>query len=221
MEENRDTTVIVRVEKDEQQSRRYQIYFEHAAPLNVHEDVMVKYRLLKGAEVSLSFMEEIIRADEKNKAYVHSLKYLQRKPRTRVELFRYLSQKGYEAEIIENVLDQLEQEWLVNDASYAEAWLSQRVFRHHKGRRLVQQELKQKGVHAAHIVKALEGLDPEEELESAIAAARKKWRQTSGEHYLRKQKVAAFLARRGYPNGIARQAAQQAATEEQDNEWVE
>ncbi|WP_229106459.1 regulatory protein RecX [Paenibacillus sp. 1001270B_150601_E10] len=221
MGETTDTTIIVRVEKDEQQSGRYVIHFEHAAPLNVHEDVMIKYRLLKGTEVSLSFMEEIIRADEKNKAYVHALKYLQRKPKTRAELHRYLSQKAYEAEIIDTVLNQLEQEWLVDDASYAEAWLEQRVVRHHKGRRLVQQELKQKGVHARHIARAMDALDPEQERESALHAAHKKWRQTSGEPFLRKQKVAAFLARRGYPSDLARQAANQAASEEQFEETEE
>lgn len=205
------TTTIIKVVRDEKQSGRYIIYFEHAEPLNVHEDVMVKYRLLRGTEVTLDFMEEIIRADEKNKAYVQSLKYLQRKPRTRNEIAKYLLQKAYEEDIIAQVLDQLEREWLVDDAAYAEQWTEQRVTRHYKGRRWVQHELKQKGVHEQHIANAMAALDPEQERESAMAAAKKKWRQTSGESMLRQQKVAAFLARRGYPMDLCRQAARDAA----------
>lgn len=204
-------TTVVKVVRDEKQSGRYIVYFEHAEPLNVHEDVLVKYRLMRGAEVSLDFMEEIIRADEKNKAYVQSLKYLQRKPRTRNEIAKYLLQKAYEEDIITQVLDQLEREWLVDDAAYAEQWTEQRVTRHHKGRRWVQHELKQKGVHEQHIANAMAALDPEQEWDSALAAAKKKWRQTSGESVLRQQKVAAFLARRGYPMDMCRQAARKAA----------
>ena len=204
-------TTVVKVVRDEKQAGRYIVYFEHAEPLNVHEDVLVKYRLIRGAEVSLDFMEEIIRADEKNKAYVQSLKYLQRKPRTRNEIAKYLLQKAYEEDIITQVLDQLEREWLVDDAAYAEQWTEQRVMRHHKGRRWVQHELKQKGVHEQHIANAMAALDPEQEWDSALAAAKKKWRQTSGESVLRQQKVAAFLARRGYPMDMCRQAARKAA----------
>lgn len=213
------TTMIVKVVRDEKQSGRYTIYFEHAEPLNVHEDVMVKYRLLRGTEVSLDFMEEIIRADEKNKAYVQSLKYLQRKPRTRNEIAKYLLQKAYEEDIIAQVLEQLEREWLVDDAVYAAQWAEQRVNRHYKGRRWIQQELKQKGVQEQHIADAMAAIDPEQEKESARAAAKKKWRQTSGDSKSRQQKVAAFLARRGYPTDLCRQAARDVAQDiEEDTE---
>ncbi|MGZ9584561.1 regulatory protein RecX [Paenibacillus marinisediminis] len=214
MNENQDNnrlTTVIKVERDEKQSGRYTIYFEHAEPLNVHEDVMIKFRLLRGSEVSLDFMEEIVRADEKSRAYVQSLKYLQHKPRTRSEIAKYLLQKAYDEGIIAQVLDQLEREWLVDDAAYAEQWMEQRVTRHHKGRRWVQHELKQKGVHERHIANAMSALDPDQEWASALAAAKKKWRQTSGETPLRRQKVAAYLARRGYPMELCRRAASEAA----------
>ena len=210
-------TTVIKVERDDKQTGRYTIYFEHAEPLNVHEDVMIKYRLLKGTEVSLDCMEEIVRADEKNRAYVHSLKHLQRKPRTRSEIAKYLMQKDYDEGIIHQVLDQLEREWLVDDAAYAEQWAEQRVTRHYKGRRWIQPELKQKGVHEQHIANAMASLDPEQEWESALAAARKKWRQTSGETHIKKQKVAAFLARRGFPMELCRRAAGEAAQDIEDD----
>lgn len=204
-------TTVLKVERDEKQAGRYTIYFEHAAPLNVHEDVMIKYRLFKGTEVSLDFMEEIVRADEKNRAYVQALKYLQRKPRTRTEIARHLKEKAYEEDIITQVQDQLEREWLVDDAAYAEQWTEQRVTRHYKGKRWVQHELKQKGVKEHHIQQAMAAVDPDIEWESARTAASKKWRQTSGETALRRQKVAAFLARRGFPMDMCRRAAYEAS----------
>ncbi|MCY9516098.1 regulatory protein RecX [Paenibacillus apiarius] len=215
MSEKERIVSIVRVERDEKQAGRYIIHLDQASPLNVHEEVMIKYRLLKGTELSLDSLDEILRADEGNRAYVQSIKYLQRKPRTRMELARNLAQKGYEEGIIQEVLDRLEREWLVDDQAYAHQWTNQRVTRHMKGRRWIQHELKQKGIPERHISSAIDAIEPEQEWESAMQAAHKKWRQIKGEPHLRKQKVAAFLARRGYPMDIARRAAYQAADEQE------
>ncbi|WP_036605347.1 regulatory protein RecX [Paenibacillus assamensis] len=216
-----DETIIVKVQLDEKQRNRYVIFFEHAAPINVHEDTMVKYRLTKGSEVSISFLEEIIRADEQHKGYIQALTYLQRKPRTRMEMAKYLQQKEYDDETIPIVLDRLEREWLVDDAAYAEQWAEQRITRHSKGSRWIRQELKQKGVHENHIRTAIESIDPEQEWESAVGAAAKKWRQTRGETYIRKNKVAAYLARRGFSSEMSRKAAQQVADESVRNDQGE
>ncbi|MEQ7053982.1 MULTISPECIES: regulatory protein RecX [Paenibacillus] len=220
MKDSERIVTITRVERIERQAGRYKIHFDGAEPLEVHEDVMVKFRLLKGTELSLDSLTEILRADEGNKAYVQAIKYLQRKPRTRIELARKLAQKGYEDGIVQEVLDRLEREWLVDDKSYAMQWTHQRLNRHMKGRRWIQHELKQKGVQERHIETALHSIDPDEEWDSALTAARKKWRQTKGELHLRKQKVAAFLARRGYPMDMARRAAYTAADERSEEEEV-
>lgn len=220
MKDSERIVTITRVERIERQAGRYKIHFDGAEPLEVHEDVMVKFRLLKGTELSLDSLTEILRADEGNKAYVQAIKYLQRKPRTRIELARKLAQKGYEDGIVQEVLDRLEREWLVDDKSYAMQWTHQRLNGHMKGRRWIQHELKQKGVQERHIETALHSIDPDEEWDSALTAARKKWRQTKGELHLRKQKVAAFLARRGYPMDMARRAAYTAADERSEEEEV-
>ncbi|OBY78449.1 RecX family transcriptional regulator [Paenibacillus sp. KS1] len=220
MKDSERIVTITRVERIERQAGRYKIHFDGAEPLEAHEDVMVKFRLLKGTELSLDSLTEILRADEGNKAYVQAIKYLQRKPRTRIELARNLAQKGYEDGIVQEVLDRLEREWLVDDKSYAMQWAHQRLNRHMKGRRWIQHELKQKGVQERHIETALHSIDPDEEWNSALSAARKKWRQTKGDLHLRKQKVAAFLARRGYPMDMARRAAYTAADERSEEEEV-
>ncbi|UHA73868.1 regulatory protein RecX [Paenibacillus sp. 481] len=210
---------IVRVERDAKQASRYTIHFDSSSSLNVHEDVMVKYRLFKGNEVSVASLADILRADELNKAYVQALKYLQRKPRTRGEMAKHLSQKEYEEGIVIEVLDRLQQQLLVDDQAYAHQWTEQRLTRHYKGRRWIQHELKQKGVHEQHIASALEAVEPDQEWESALHAARKKWRQTSGEPFIRKQKTTAFLMRRGYPLDMARRAAH--SMEEEQNDEME
>lgn len=204
---------IMRVEQDRTQRGRYVLHFDSGESLNVHEDVMIKYRLLKGADIAIDAIDDILRADEGNKAYVQALRHLQRKPRTRMEMIRHLSQKGYEEGIVLEAVSRLEDERLVDDRAYAEQWAYERTAMHAKGRRFIEQELKQKGVQEHHIAAALTSIDPEEERDGAQRAAAKKWRQTQGEPHMRKQKVIAFLLRRGYPMDLARRAAEEAAQE--------
>ena len=51
--------------------------------MTVHEDVMLKYRMFKGNVFRKEELEEIIVADERQRAYVEALNHLSRKPRTR------------------------------------------------------------------------------------------------------------------------------------------
>lgn len=205
---------ITAVERDAKQSRRYIIYADGEPVLNVHEDIMVKYRLLKGAVLFEEDIRAIVRADELQQAYVQALRYLERKPRTSKEIAVRLTQKGFEAELIEQVIRRLEDERFVDDALYAEQWTKQRVYGHKKGRIWVKHELQQKGVSKEEIAQAIEQLEPERELESAIQAGLKKWRQTKGSVKERKQKTAAYLLRRGYPGELAYRAIRTIAWQE-------
>lgn len=123
---------IMRVEQDRTQRGRYVLHFDSGESLNVHEDVMIKYRLLKGADIAIDAIDDILRADEGNKAYVQALRHLQRKPRTRMEMIRHLSQKGYEEGIVREAVSRLEDEHLVDDRAYAEQWAYERTAMHAK-----------------------------------------------------------------------------------------
>ena len=61
--------------------------------MTVHEDVMLKYRMFKGNVFRKEELEEIIVADERQRAYVEALNHLSRKPRTAKEITQRLQQK--------------------------------------------------------------------------------------------------------------------------------
>ncbi|MDR0270004.1 RecX family transcriptional regulator [Paenibacillus sp.] len=189
--------IITAVERQPKQKGRYLISFgEHI--LSVHEDVMIKYRMLKGYTFTKQELEEIVLADEKQRAYVQALKYLERKQRTSKELEDRLRQKEFGYAVIEQALQRLEREGLINDELYAKQWAEQRISSHRKGKAWVKQELRQKGVDNLLISEALAEVSQEQEFESCLVVGRKKWSQTRGEIMDRKRKTGAFLMRRGF-----------------------
>lgn len=170
--------------------------------VQVHEDVMIKYRMMKGSSFSKYDLLEIIAADQKQQAYVDALNYLSRKPRTSQEIAKRLKEKGREEQVIVGILARLEKEGLINDALYAQEWAGQRVRNRGKGKMWVRQELRQKGVSKPLIEEALGSVTEEDEFNSALTMGAKKWRQSTGEIVDKKRKTGTFLMRRGFSGGL-------------------
>ncbi|WP_314586232.1 RecX family transcriptional regulator [Paenibacillus terrigena] len=210
--------IITAVELVPRQKRRYQIYVNEEQAFTVHEDVMVKYRLLKGSTIDHEELLPIMVADELQQAYVQSIRYLGRKPRTSHEIQQQLTQKGFEAELIERIILRLMDERLIDDNLYAKQWMDQRVRNHKKGRLMIKHELRQKGIDKSDIAQAMEELNTEDEQESAYRVGLRKWQNTKGERYERKRKVVAFLMRRGFPSHVVRNAVQRIMEQQANDE---
>jgi regulatory protein len=205
--------VITGVEREPKRKYRYLISFGTHI-LSVHEDVMIKYRMVKGNTFWKYELDEIILADEKQQGYVHALKYLERKSRTRKEIQIRLLQKETSLEVIEDVLVRLSREGLVNDALYAQQWAEQRIKSQRKGKAWVRQELRQKGVDKLLIIEALDGVSPDEEYQSALVIGRKKWNQVKGEMLDKKRKTGSYLMQRGFSGEQVRKVLNQVIQEE-------
>ncbi|MNJ64956.1 Regulatory protein RecX [compost metagenome] len=113
-----------------------------------------------------------------------------------------LGEKGWNEDIINDVLNSLTEQGLVDDALYAQEWAGQRVKSRGKGKLWVRQELRQKGVSKPLIEEALIGVSEEDEYDSALQLGSKKWKSTSGEYIDKKRKVGAFLMRRGFSGAL-------------------
>ncbi|MBT2761106.1 RecX family transcriptional regulator [Paenibacillus sp. ISL-20] len=211
--------VVTSVEMLKKPKHRYQIAFGPYL-MTVHEDVILKYRMFKGNVFRKEELEEIIVADERQRAYVEALNHLARKPRTAKEITQRLQQKGFEPSSVETTLERLEKDKLIDDALYAKMWTEQRMTSHKKGRLWVKQELRQKGIGTELISEALGEISADAELESGLAVGRKKWQQTHGEMLDRKRKTGAYLMRRGFGGDQVRQVLKRLVDEDQEKgEW--
>lgn len=218
---NSKKAVITQIEKQKKRSARYNVFINGDYSFSVHEDLMIKHRLFKGSEIEEERLLELVQEDEEYRAYLHAIQLISRRPHSTKELIDKLKEKGYEAKSGEAAARRLTELSYLDDRLFAKQWTEQRMKWQKKGRQWVKQELKQKGIAPEYVEEALREYGEEEETDSAMLLARKKWNQIKGELADKKRKTSAYLWRRGYSTSIVqrviRELSQGEDMEEFDN----
>jgi regulatory protein len=199
MDSNASRAAVITAVEKQSNRPRYNIYINDQYAFSVHEDVLVRHRLLKGTEVRQNEFERIMRDEEFNQAYTAAVQYLGRKARTAKEVMRKLKQRGYHEELAEQVISRLLRERFINDREYAAEFAQYHLVAHKKSRKWIAYKLAEKGVAQEYIDAALDALDSGEELRTAMDKGEKKWNSLL--HVPpseRRKKVTAFLRRSGF-----------------------
>lgn len=187
---------------------RYNIYLDGRFAFPVSEEVLIKYRLLKGVELDNQQVAAVKRADYQSKVYSRALDYLSYQPRTVSEMKKKLTDLAGTPDQITTVLERLKQERLVDDQQYAKSYVRTMVRTSLKGPKVMSQKLAQKGVSPVDIEAGLSEFSADQQLTNASKLARKLYRRY---HRLsarqRRQKVEQSLATQGYGFDLARQVA--------------
>ncbi len=124
--------------------------------------------------------------------------------RSRFELATRLTRKGVPEDIARRLLDRFEEVGLIDDESFANAWVQSRQPGRGLARRALAQELRGKGVDDEAARSALDEIDPEDEVETARLLVRRKMRTISRvDHATAVRRLTGLLARKGYQGGTA------------------
>lgn len=139
-------------------------------------------------------------ADQKkllNRLTNKALKLLSYRPRSIHEIKTRLQRLPASPELIQQVIDNLIDQDLLNDQTFASWWVEQRTISNPKGNLAIQSELKQKGLDRSLIQSIL--LDRQQELELAKTVALKKLSTITHLPLLtQKQKLITLLRTRGF-----------------------
>lgn len=154
-------------------------------------------------------------ADPLGVARATCLRLLEHGPRTRAELAKALANKGVPHDAAEQVLGRFAEVGIVDDALFAQMWVTSR----HRGRglasRALSHELRRKGVDDDVAHTALEALDPEQELATARSLVDRRLTSTRGlAPDARVRRLAGMLARKGYPAGTCFRVVREALADE-------
>ena len=151
-------------------------------------------------------------------------RYLAARPRTRWELQRRLQRAGAEQAVVGATLDRLEALGLVDDVGFARWWAEQRDRHAPRGRRLVEAELRQRGVPPA-VLEELRGSELAEPVldHETLPVSEDERARVALERHLRGrplpddskalQRIGMFLVRRGFDPDTARRAMRTRAEE--------
>jgi regulatory protein len=143
-------------------------------------------------------------ADPEQDARAICLRLLTGQPRTRAELATALAERGIPDEAATAVLDRFGEVGLIDDAAFAEAWVSGRHRGRGLARRALQQELHRRGVAVETAHAALDTLDDETQEDTARGLVRRRLAVTRGlAPDVRTRRLLGMLARKGYPAGVA------------------
>ena len=149
----------------------------------------------------------------KSKVRKRALGLLDQRARSRHELRERLIDAEFDEEVIDLVLDDLASVGLINDEFFAREWVRQRHERRGKSSRVLDQELKRKGVSAADRAAALDQIDEADEESVARKLAEKKARTVKEVPEDRKERdkalrrIVGVLARRGFNQGRSMRSA--------------
>lgn len=154
-------------------------------------------------------------ADPEQVARAICLAQLEARPRTRAELAMALSDRGVPDDVATAVLSRFTEVGLIDDAAFAQLWVSSRHRSRGLAGRALSQELRRKGVEDDVVRAAVDGLDHEQEAATARALVQRRLRSTRGlAPEVRVRRLAGLLARKGYPPGVAYRVVNDALAEE-------
>lgn len=212
---------VTAVEAQNKQPHRYNIYVDGEYAFSAHEDVIVKYRIIKGSVLNEPLIREALDEEERGAAYRAALRYIGPTMRSATEIAGKLRTKGYEHPQIAWVIDKLQRESYINDEQYAAALAGQRLRSQRKGPLWIRRELRQKGIDQAQIESALAGIGEDEEREQARVLAAKRWTSDrSSEPAAKRRKIAAMLQRRGFRAETVRQVMNELHAAD-DEQWTD
>jgi regulatory protein len=166
----------------------------------MHEEVAAALGLRTGQELSPEELQAMVRAETRRRAKENALRLLGFRARSCDELRRRLERKGYEGVVIDEVLEELADAKLLDDAEFTRAWVEARTTGRPMGRQRIAWELRQKGVDPETIGEALaERSSPDAELGLALTVGRQTVERARGlERQAARRKLAAALQRRGF-----------------------
>jgi len=174
------------------------VYVDGTFAIGLFEEVVLALGLHLGQNITPERLAEISAAENLRRAKEDAYRLLSFRARSEKEIRDRLGRKGYEEPVIEEVLASLRGYGYVNDAAFAETWVSERG--RTRGRRALAHELRQKGIAGDIAAEVLnEAKTDEAEFVAALGAAVKRvGKRPKDESREAQAKLSAFLQRRGF-----------------------
>lgn len=184
--------------------------------LTVGQDVVADRGLHEGQPISRAELHALADDDGRRRALDAGLRLLSYRPRSEREMRDRLRRRGFAGRHVDHAVARLRQLGYLNDAAFARFWAEQRSSLSPRGRRLIRSELLAKGVAAEVAAAALEGLSDED---AAYQAAVRRLRSLRGLEYPAfRERLGAFLTRRGFSYDVARRTIQRCWEESKDTD---
>lgn len=207
---------VTRVSPQQATAERMNVYLDDRFAFSISVRALAEHPVSVGDRLGEADVARLRDADEPDRAVTSALNLLTHRGRSERELRQRLRMKGYTAGAIDEAIRKVAEWGYLDDERFAVSWVEQRQAGKPRSRRALANELREKGVAREIVETTLEEAEIDEVADARRLAA-DKWRKDHGlEPDKRRQRTAAFLARRGYGWDVAKQVLDELARDEDE-----
>lgn len=189
-------------------NKRSRIYIDGEFAFILYKGEIRDFRLETGEEISSPVFDEITKVLIPKRAKLRAMNLLQKRDYTEYKLREKLKEGQYSEEVIDEAVEYLKSYKYLDDERYADDYI--RYHLKDKSKARLKQDLMQKGISADIIDRVLsaayedENEDPEIQLCAKLL--KKKHYDSENMSYEEKQKIMAFLYRKGFSGDVIHRA---------------
>lgn len=184
---------ITKLEVQKKNKNRVNLYLNEEFYCGLALEAVVKYNLKVGQEIEEQKLEFLQTDSEKEIAQNKAISYISKYQKTEKELKDYLIKKGFDEEIVLEVIKKLKEYSFVDDDIYAKNFIKSKSKR--SGKRKLSFELKKRGIDENLINENIKEYADDSE---TILPLCEKYLKNKPRDYKTKQKAYRFLSSRGF-----------------------
>lgn len=179
---------------------KYEVSLEGGEPLVLYGKELSLYGIKEEHAISAEIYEQILAEVLSKRATKRAMHLLEKQDYTEKALRDKLQTAGYPQKCIEHAIKYVKSYHYIDDYRYAENYIRYHMERESK--RIIKQKLIAKGVPASVIDECIEEFYDSDEKSLAIALLKKKHYDPQNADMKEKQRVYAFLARKGISSSV-------------------
>jgi regulatory protein len=194
--------------------RRVALTFDLDVKLSISAPLAEERGLRPGVSLTQQDLAELQEEDSRRSAFEAAIRLLAYRPRSEGELRAALRKRSFTRAVIDDAIERLRGLGYIDDGAFARSYAESRQSARPRARWLLARELQSKGVDVEAIEAATVHLHDEE---AAYEAATRRIRMLRDLEYPKyRERLGAFLTRRGFSYDIARQTIERCWSERDD-----
>ena len=201
---------VVTALKAQKNKQRVSVFIDHAYRFSLDRSLAVGLKL--GQSLTEQEITHLSHRDDEQRAYLRAMRYLSRRPHAEQEIREKLDRNGFTEPVLSKTLDRLREAELLDDAAFARTWVENRLTFRPRSARALRMELGRKGVPSAAIDQALEGFKEQQAARMAADKGLRRYAHLDPEKA--RQRLMAYLSRRGFGYPVIKQVLQQVMLED-------
>ena len=209
---------VTRIAPRRRDRGRYAVDIDGRGGFTLSEETLARSGIHVGDQLDAAAIARLMDTDEVARATEAALVYLAYRPRAEREVRDRLRRGAYSEETIDAVMARLHEWRYLDDADFARRWVENRASQRPRGRRLLQQELRRKGIAAETAREAIDEAELDETTAATGLARRRLPAYAGDDPAAARRRLSAYLARRGYGYDVIRIALEQALGEDPEDD---